>query len=412
MARQPLAVWLYGLQIARLERVRAGLRLTYTSEALDRFPLHTPLLSVAMPLSAAPYGGRTTLPFFDGLLPEGVSRQTIAYDFGVAVEDTLGLLEKIGRECAGALVIQPATDPAPSAGPFEAEPLSDSRVGELIRQLRSQPLGVSDAVRLSLAGMQEKLLLARLPSGQWALPVRGMPSTHILKPEPAFLPNAVANEAFSLRLAKHLGLRAPALSVTEFSGRKVLVIERFDRRVAADGGVERIHQEDLCQALGVSSRRKYQQHGGPSLRQVGVLLRRWTGASRGLGELDGLLRNVTLDVVVGNADAHGKNLGLLHHIPGEVELAPVYDVMTTSYYPDVDQTLGMFVGHARQLREVTMDELVTEGVSWGLAERRARDVVGDLLDQLPSAVEWAARETPGVPDAVVERVVAQRLVAK
>ncbi|EQD46861.1 HipA, partial [mine drainage metagenome] len=201
-----------------------------------------------------------------------------------------------------------------------------------------------------------------------------------------------------------LGLRAACAEVAEFSGRKVLVVERFDRRVGDGGGIERIHQEDMCQALGFPSRRKYQQSGGPSLRQVAALVRRWTGASAGgLGELDALLRQVVLNVVIGNADAHGKNLGLLHHSSGTVALAPIYDVMATTYYPGVDQTLGMYVGAARQLGEVTLADLTREATSWGMPEARAAKVIGEVLERVPEATALAAGAVSGLPPAVAER---------
>jgi serine/threonine-protein kinase HipA len=402
MARPPLAVWIYGVRAALLERVRGGMRLTYTHEALDRFPLNTPLLSVSMPVALTAYGAKSATPFFDGLLPEGESRQMIAYDLGVPGEDSFALLEKLGRECAGAMVIQPAMDPPPAGGMLSTQPLSQNEVGGLIKLLRSQPLGVSHSVRVSLAGMQEKLLLTLLPDGGWALPLGGMPSTHILKPEPPLLPGAVENEAFSLEVAKSLGLRAATAQIMEFSGRKVLVVERFDRWVDDRGRVQRIHQEDMCQALGIPSRRKYEQNGGPSLRQIAALLRRWTRASSGLGELDALLQQVVLHVVIGNADAHGKNLALLHNPSGAVALAPVYDVMATTHYPGVDQTLGMYVGGARQVGDVTLTHLASEGASWGMPEARARQVIEEVVERVPDAVQRAARSVPGLPPSVTE----------
>jgi hypothetical protein len=77
-------------------------------------------------------------------------------------------------------------------------------------------------VRISLAGVQEKLLLTRMPGGTWGRPVDGTPSTHILKPEIARLPNAVDNEAFCMRLAKHLGLPVASAEITMVDGRKLV----------------------------------------------------------------------------------------------------------------------------------------------------------------------------------------------
>jgi HipA-like protein len=116
VAREPLAVWLDGRQVAVLETRRRRLHLDHTDEARRRWPLGMPLVSVAMPLSERPYGARRAAPFFEGLLPEGEVRRTIAFDLDIGEADTFGLLAALGRDCAGALVLQPASDGPPSCG--------------------------------------------------------------------------------------------------------------------------------------------------------------------------------------------------------------------------------------------------------------------------------------------------------
>lgn len=125
-----------------------------------------------------------TSAFLDGLLPESDPRRAIAAVLDVAASDVFALLGALGKDCAGALVIQPEDEPPPrTPTPQTAEPLSDDDLAELVANLRSAPLGVDRSVRLSLAGAQEKLLLTRMPDGTWGRPVGWTPSTHILKPE-------------------------------------------------------------------------------------------------------------------------------------------------------------------------------------------------------------------------------------
>jgi len=261
-----LAVWLAGVRVAEINQERRRLRLMYTEGALQQYELGVPLLSLSLPLTNQRYAHGVVRAFLDGLLPEGEARQAIARDVGVDRDDTYGLIRAVGRDCAGALVIQPDDEPAPPLPmTLTAEPLTDTEIADLVANLRSAPLGVGGRVRLSLAGVQEKLLLTRMPDGQWGRPVDGTPSTHLLKPEIAGFPNTVENEAFCMRLAKLLDLPAADVETTVVNGRKLIVVKRYDRVVPPDGSVQRLHQEDFCQATGVPPDRKYQEDGGPSL---------------------------------------------------------------------------------------------------------------------------------------------------
>ena len=170
-------------------------------------------------------------------------------------------------------MIQPADDPPPvSPTTASAEPLTTAEIESLVRELRRAPLGVGGRVRISLAGVQEKLVLTRMPDGRWGRPIDGTPSTHILKPEVAAYPMTVENEAFCMRVAKHLGLPVAEVDTTVIAGRRLLVVERYDRDVAADGTVRRIHQEDFCQAIGISPETKYEDDAGPSLSRIAGIL--------------------------------------------------------------------------------------------------------------------------------------------
>lgn len=399
---EALAIWLSGTDVALIEQERGRLRLAYTEDALDRFPLGSPLLSLSLPLTSRRYPQGVVRAFLDGLLPEGDARRALADDFDLVASDTFGLVRALGRDCAGALVIQPHDDPPPpQPTTLTAEPLSEADIAELVGNLRDAPLGVSGNVRISLAGMQEKLLLTRMPDGSWGRPVAGTPSTHILKPEHASYPNTVENEAFCMRMAKHLGLPVAGVETTTIGGRRLIVVERYDRVVAPDGRVDRLHQEDFCQALGIHPEKKYQEDGGPSLHSLGEVLQ----AAAGPESLEMLLRGVTLNVLVANGDAHGKNFALLHTRSGALELAPLYDLMSTLSYGD--DRLAMYVDDVRRTDRVTADRIVSEATKWGMSRRRASEVVEDLLARVPEAAEAARRETDDLPTSVLETVDSQ-----
>jgi serine/threonine-protein kinase HipA len=398
-----LAVWLCGSHVATVEQERGRVRLTYTDEALETFPLGTPLLSLSLPLREERYTQGVVLPFLDGLLPEGAPRRAAAEDFNVPASGTYALIRELGRECAGAVVIQPDMEPPPpQPRTSTAQRLSETEIAELVRNLRSAPLGVAERVRISLAGVQEKLVLTRMPDGSWGSPVDGTPSTHILKPELAEYPKIVENEAFCMRFAKHLGLRVADVQTTTIGGRRLLVVERYDRVVQDDGSVERIHQEDMCQARGIPPLKKYQEDGGPSLWTIADVVQ--TAAEPQAVET--LLRMTTVNVLVGNGDAHGKNFSILHERSGGLRLTPLYDVLSTLHYGQ--DRLAMYIDDVRRTNRVTRERLINEAKTWSLSERRASAVIADLLERAPAALESAVEETPELPGEIPTLVTAQR----
>jgi serine/threonine-protein kinase HipA len=396
-----MTIWLYGRRVAVVERERKGrLRLAYTEDALAAYEGGTPLLSLAMPLTRDRYPNGVTRAFLDGLLPEGEPRRAIAADLDLPASDVFGLLCALGKDCAGALVVQPQDDPTPpSPTTMTAEPLTDDELAELVANLRSAPLGIDRAVRLSLAGVQEKLLLTRMPDGGWGRPVAGTPSTHILKPEIERFGDTVENEAFCMRIAHHLGLPTASVETMAVDERAVLVVQRYDRIVDRYGTVQRVHQEDFCQALGLAPGMKYEQDAGPTLARIANVLQEVASPS----SLETLLRAVTLNVALGNCDAHGKNFSLLHTESGALRLAPLYDLLSTRLYP-VDDKLAMYVDSVQKADRVTADRIVSEAARWSMNRSTAEQVVADTLDRLPAAVSAAAGETEGLPSELAELV--------
>lgn len=396
-----LQIWLGKVPVAVVTRKAKRLRLTYTKEAFASFPAGTPLLSANLPLADRDYPNGQTAAFLDGLLPEGESRRAAAERFDVQASDTFGLLAALGRDCAGALVIQPADGPPPQRPTVQrAQVLEEREVARLIANLRTAPLGIDLGVRVSLAGVQEKLLLTRMHDGRWGRPVEGSASTHILKPTHPAFPDSVANEAFCMRLAHQMGLPTAEVETTRFGSREVLVVKRYDRTINADGSIERLHQEDFCQALGIPPSKKYEDQGGPSLEGLARMLAVLTGAS----SLATLLRAVTLNVLVGNADAHGKNFALLHLPTGRIEPAPFYDIMSTQIYKDLDARMAMYVDSVQRLDRVTAAKLVNEGSSWGLSRELAGAAVDEFNADLPRALDKAIGDVPNTPDSLIKNI--------
>jgi serine/threonine-protein kinase HipA len=295
-------------------------------------------LSVTMPRQAEEFADAVTRAFFDNLLPEGDIRAAIAKLKHVSERNTFGLLEEIGGDCAGAISLWPEGEkPAADEG-YAA--VSDRRLNMLIADMRKRPLlAVDDELRLSLAGAQDKLPV-HYDGARLALPRGSAPSSHILKPGSRDFAHMPMNEHFCMRLAAASGLPVPASEVLRKASALYLV-HRYDRTRSPDGTLARIHQIDFCQALNLPSSRKYEQEGGPSLAACFEVVAQYC-AQPARDRLE-LISWAIFNYMVGNADAHAKNLSLLITAEG-VSLAPFYDLISTAVYRGLTAKLAMKIG--------------------------------------------------------------------
>jgi serine/threonine-protein kinase HipA len=400
-----LGVWLDGQHVADLEQRRwPEIRCRYTEAALQGWPLNSPLLSCSLPLGPRPLDA---LAFCKGLLPEGQALQMLAAGAGVAVNASFELLARYGRDVAGALVI---AEEEPAERRFGAERYSEETLAAAVAEVDEYPLGAHDDSELSLAGLQDKLLLVELDGGSWGRPVGGRPSTHILKVDDPRHPGLVEAETLCLELARAADLTTVDSELIPVGETQCLLVSRFDR--LTDGEVRRIHQEDLCQATGVDpegarGRAKYERAGGPSLRQAAELLD--TYALDAGAELDRLVATVAFTVLIGNADAHGKNLALLHPTAESVGLAPLYDTVPTALWPSLRTEAAMAIGGQVALADVTVDDIVREAARWPHPADRVRAVATDTTAAVLEAI--ASEAIPPDSDlAVYVRERAARLL--
>ena len=261
---------------------------------------------------------------------------------------------------------------------------------------------------MSLGGAQDKLLVARDGDGNWLLTIDGAPSTHILKPEPERWPGLAVAEAWALTVAA-CATSASSVEVSRVLGsRPVLVVTRYDRESSGSTStIRRLHQEDLCQAIGSPPSAKYAPRPprpeSPSLAKLArILLAR---ADDPPAELERLLAQVAVSVALRNADLHGKNLSIINR-RGVVSLAPLYDVAPTTAFIESQTTIGLSVGDKYKLTEIGTTHLVREAVSWGLPERRARQVLSSIVEDLQRGVAAADERWPDVMGRAREQAVA------
>ncbi len=395
MPTRHLNVWLHGIRVARLsEPSRYRLRMDFTTDALDTFGEGSRVLSLSLPISPKPAvdgkgrAGSIVSAFIEGLLPEGNLRQHLATEAGVPVTDTMGLLRIVGAECAGAVQILPdGVEP----GGGHVRRLTDDEVTRLVVDLPTYHLPDGTTPQASLAGIQDKVLLVALPDGAWGWPEAGAPSTHIIKPEPlgSALPQLIQTEDWALRVARHARIAAAESTLARFDERDAIVVTRYDRTPSG----ERLHQEDFCQALGLDPQAKYESTA--EFERYGSRLRRLARAAAARSRDPdafriALLEAVTFNVVIGNGDAHSKNYSLLIDRAGSVSLAPLYDAAPVMHLDSRYKGTGHIINGRSNIDSVDVDDLASEGASWGMSSRRARATAEATMERVYESVDQVA----------------------
>lgn len=387
--KRTLDVYLLEERVGSLVQDDHGaMRFTYAPEWLGK-PGAIPL-SRSLPLREECFGRNESRGFFAGILPEQRQRDVIAKNLGVSAGNDFALLDKIGGECAGAVTFLPEGQ-KPLEQKEEYRVLSPGELAEILRMLPRRPLMAGDeGVRLSLAGAQEKLAIHRSPQGI-SIPLGGAPSTHILKPAIERFPGLVFNEAFCMRLAGMMGLIVAPVEVGNVEGIDYLLVERYDRILEAEQDsttqkLKRVHQEDFCQALGIVPEKKYQNEGGPSLKDSFALLR--DCSSSPVLDLNELLDAVIFNALIGNHDAHGKNFSLIY-TGGQTRLAPLYDLLCTTFYPEISTKMAMKIGgeyESPKLNGGNWDRMAEEsGLNKPMVRRRVMEMAEQVRQKLPDA---------------------------
>ncbi len=369
-------------------------------------------ISHSLPLDGREYSTRECLPFFTGLLPDGELKRRISDYLHVSESSTLKLLEALGGECAGTISLtnEDEEDLAGSDSTntkFEARyrKLETAEIASMIDRMAERPLLTIDRdLRLSLAGAQQKISLARF-SDMWFLPLHGSPSTHILKPsrDPGassnLLPDLAVNEYFCMQAAKAVGLPVPDTELFFLDGIPVYIIARYDRDLfeAIDSGwiepkVRRIHQEDACQANNIMPDRKYQNDGGPGFAELVTLINECSKAP--ILDIRILLQAAIFNYLIGNCDAHGKNFSILYGQTilkaNNTRLAPLYDLVSTTAYEGLTTKLSMSIGGEYRIERIRLEHFMRLGAIAGVTEKYMRGLIDSKLIQVPQAIEKAS----------------------
>lgn len=388
MPDKELAVLLSGQRLGTLTEGRHGKHsFSYDLDGPERN------LSLSMPRRRQAWGPDRVEPFLDGLLPDNqAARVQIARHHGAVAGNTFSLLTAVGRDCAGAVqFLRP--DAMDELDEGVLVPMSDADISRRLRELISsrQASWQARGEHWSLAGAQEKVALHRR-ADQWYQATGAIPTTHIIKPGVTDLPCQAYNEVLCLQAVRTIGLPTAATNYVDFAGTPAVISRRWDRHVAVDGTVTRVHQEDLCQALAVHPSRKYQADGGPSPGDVISFLR----ALRLEEDVWLFVRALAINFLLGATDAHAKNYAILHADDSPPRLAPLYDIASIyPYSPQRSQRrLAMKIGSRYAYDEITLRHWITFAETNDLDPSVLTAQIYLDADELPGALRSAIELHP------------------
>ena len=402
---------------ATLTQGAAGaLTLTYLEEwqtRADAFPV-----SLSMPTGVRTHSGTTVRAFCQGLLPDSDRvLERWARDFQVSAGNPFALLRHVGEDCAGAVqFVRPERVDGMLAREGAIAPLTGEQIATRLQTLRGDPSAwhLAGTGQFSLAGAQAKTALYWDPATeQWGDPSGAVPTTHILKPAIVGFDDHDLNEHLCLAAARAVGVSAAKSRVLSFGAERAIVVDRYDRLPARGAAVTRVHQEDMCQALGVPPAVKYQSDGGPTPEQIVTLLRREVVpgpvAER---EVDRFVDALALNWLIAGTDAHAKNYSLLI-APRQVRLAPLYDVASSLPYDDMylpRLRLAMKIGSQYRVEAITGRHWAAFAVRNALDPDRTVARVDELARRLPAAFRSAARDPAvvalgsGLPERLAAKI--------
>ena len=376
-------------------------------------------VSISLPLQVKPFSPEKTRIFFDGLLPEGFLRRTIATNMHFDENDYLSILYNLGRECIGAIRIE-ENDREEKSG---YERITSKQVEELAAEGTTKSTEIVIKTHLSLTGASGKVgLYYDDKEKKWYLPYGLAPSTHIVKQSHIRLDGIVTNEQLSMLAASKCGISVPEsfiINVGKGIDSEVLfATKRFDRITDETSdlidGLKRpfrIHQEDFAQAMGIASFEKYETEGQNYAEKMFEMIRNY--ASNPMEDQLALWNRIVFNYALGNTDAHIKNYSLLYDSDMEsVRLAPAYDMLSTVIYESATRNMSFNIGGKINLDRIDENDFRILASKVGLGEKTAMDNYQKVLNLFEKAVKEAAEELQEIgfenAGSIAERILLAR----
>ena len=356
-------------------------------------------VSISLPLQRESFSAEQTRRFFEGLLPEGFTRRSVAQWLHLDENDYLSILHQLGRECLGAVRVT-AEGEEQSAS---YEMVTEQQVKALAAEGAQKSAEIVTKSHLSLTGASGKVGLYYDEAGsRWYLPEGTAPSTHIVKQSHVRLEGIVTNEQLSMMAAAKCGIEVPQSFIIDLgSGNDSEVLyatRRYDRTF--EGSVNmitglpcplRLHQEDFSQAMGISSADKYEKRNAGYMRRMFEILRQYS--SNPIADQQRLWDMIVFCYLLGNTDAHIKNFSLLYGKDlRSIRLAPAYDMVSTTVYESSTREMAFSIGSALSIDDITENSFIEASEEVHLGKRFAVGRYHYICNHFREALRDAAAE--------------------
>ncbi len=423
-----LIILMNGLLVGKLEKSISGLLyFSYDQTWLERQNARP--ISLSLPLTAQIYSGDVVFNFFDNLLPDNPTiRSQIQAQFQIPSQQAFDLLSCIGKDCVGAIQIIYQDEKNSAKNNMLSKPLTEKQIATMLKNSHDFPFGMSekDDFRISIAGAQEKFGFLYWQK-RWRKPIGATPTTHIFKlpigliaHQHMDLHDSCENEWLCAQIADAFGLPVASSEIQYFENIKALVVKRFDRKPSSDQQkILRLPQEDMCQALGVSSHLKYQSDGGPGIKEIMRLL---LGSASPAEDRDAFFSAQVLFWLLAAIDGHAKNFSIQIEAGGQYRLAPLYDII--SAFP-------MIKNKSLQAQKIKMAMALkskSNHYHWDIMQRRyflstakaanysvqhAETILESMLSRVDSVIDAVSQKLPkDFPSKIADPVFNGMLLSK
>lgn len=420
-----LTIFMNGLQVGTWQVTRQLETFSYSDDWISRGEARPLSLSLPFLPGNSPHKGDLVNHYFDNLLPDSDAiRRRLASRYQAKSLGAFDLLSQLGRDCVGAIQLLPEGGQPAGINQIQGRALSNKQIADHLRRVSSDSVfgqaEPSNDLRLSIAGAQEKTALLK-HDGRWLLPEGGTPTTHILKLPlglvghmRADMRTSVENEWLCSKIMAAYSIPTASCEINSFEDQKVLIIERFDRRLAADGRwIMRLPQEDFCQAMGISPMNKYQADGGPSITSAMKLL---LGSVNAEQDRIHFFKTQIIFWILAATDGHGKNFSIAHLPGAKYQATPIYDVL--SAHPVIGFGANQIAPHRAKLamavrgssNHYLLDKIhyrhwLSQAQQAGLGADKAKELIGEIIEMTGSVINQVRSNiTESFPMDVAESI--------
>lgn len=335
-------------------------------------------ISLKLPRTTKTHYHKAVYPFFENLLPEGDILSLIAKGKGVSQNNAFSMLSVIGEDCAGAIHLH---SDIPSTSSKPPTPISEAEFNQIIKNTSDSRFVYQKGNRLSLTGAQDKTTVL-IEDDKLYAPNFSHPSTHIVKFDNKQYTDILYNELFCTSLAAMVGLTTSQMEIVTREEVPYLLIKRFDR-IKNISGTKRLHQEDFCQLISISSKNKYQTEGGPSFQDVISVINEHS--HRFASDIQMIAKILVFNYLIGNCDYHGKNLAILHQTRS---LTPFYDLVSTVIYEHFSENMAMAINRKYKISDIRKEDIINEINKWGVrGDRILKLILNDFKHLVKHAQE-------------------------